>query len=124
MKCTGKANTAPTRSCPARTQVAIHRLRNMTKMVSPLGGSRVPKLWGEDHLLPRHARRQRLHGWCPGPGGCIYKVDPDGKNWELVRTGTAIPRRRFNRYGDLFTYDADMEWDMNTPCIGRRASAW
>src|SRR5262245_31292861 len=26
---------------------------NMTKMVSPLSGSRVPKLWGEDHLLPR-----------------------------------------------------------------------
>src|SRR5262249_51667132 len=26
---------------------------NMTQMVKPLAGSRVPRLWGEDHLLPR-----------------------------------------------------------------------
>src|SRR5262245_49958093 len=26
---------------------------NMTPMLKPLDGSRVPKLWGEDHLLPR-----------------------------------------------------------------------
>ncbi len=35
-----------------------------------------------------------------GPGGCIYQVDPDGKNWELVSTGyrnefdAAFNRRR------------------------------
>jgi putative heme-binding domain-containing protein len=51
-----------------------------------------------------------------GPGGCIYKVDPDGKNWELVSTGFRNEfDAAFNRFGDLFTYDADMEWDINTP---------
>jgi len=51
-----------------------------------------------------------------GPGGCIYKTDPDGKDWELVCTGFRNEfDAAFNRHGDLFTYDADMEWDMNTP---------
>jgi putative heme-binding domain-containing protein len=89
---------------------------NMTKLVSPLAASRVPKLWGEDHLLPRMPDGNGFMAGVLGPGGCIYKVDPDGKNWELVSTGYRNPfDAAFNRYGDLFTYDADMEWDMNTP---------
>src|SRR6516225_8820385 len=86
------------------------------KMVSPLAGSRVPKLWGEDHLLPRMRDGNGFMAGVLGPGGCIYKVDPDGKNWELISTGYRNQfDAAFNRYGDLFTYDADMEWDINTP---------
>jgi putative heme-binding domain-containing protein len=89
---------------------------NMTKMVSPLAASRVPKLWGEDHLLPRMPDGNGFMAGVLGPGGCIYKVDPDGKNWELVSTGYRNPfDAAFNRHGELFTFDADMEWDMNTP---------
>jgi putative heme-binding domain-containing protein len=89
---------------------------NMTRMMSPLAGSRVPKLWGEDHLLPRMPDGNGFMAGVLGPGGCIYKVDPDGKNWELVSTGYRNPfDAAFNRQGELFTYDADMEWDMNTP---------
>lgn len=89
---------------------------NSTKMVSPLSHSRVPKLWGEDHLLPRLPDGNGFMKNVLGPGGCIYKVDPDGKNWELVSTGFRNEfDAAFNRDGDLFTYDADMEWDMNTP---------
>jgi putative heme-binding domain-containing protein len=89
---------------------------NMTKMVSPLAGSRVPRLWGEDHLLPRMPDGNGFMAGVLGPGGCIYRVDPDGKNWELVSTGYRNPFDiAFNRQGELFTYDADMEWDMNTP---------
>jgi putative heme-binding domain-containing protein len=89
---------------------------NMTKMVSPLAGSRVPKLWGEDHLLPRMRDGNGFMAGVLGPGGCIYRVDPDGKNWELVSTGYRNPfDAAFNHHGDLFTYDADMEWDINTP---------
>jgi putative heme-binding domain-containing protein len=89
---------------------------NQTKMMSPLSGSRVPKLWGEDHLLPRLPDGNGFMRGVLGPGGCIYKIDPDGKNWELVSTGYRNPfDAAFNRYGDLFTYDADMEWDINTP---------
>jgi hypothetical protein len=87
-----------------------------TKMVTPLAASRVPKLWGEDHLLPRMRDGNGFMAGVLGPGGCIYKVDPDGKNWELISTGYRNQfDAAFNRQGDLFTYDADMEWDMNTP---------
>ena len=87
-----------------------------TKMISPLAGSRVPRLWGEDHLLPRMRDGNGFMAGVLGPGGCIYKVDPDGKSWELYSTGYRNEfDAAFNRHGDLFTYDADMEWDMNTP---------
>jgi putative heme-binding domain-containing protein len=89
---------------------------DMTKMVSPLAGSLVPKLWGEDHLLPRMRDGNGFMAGVLGPGGCIYRVDPDGKDWVLVSTGYRNEfDAAFNRHGDLFTYDADMEWDMNTP---------
>ncbi len=77
--------------------------------------SRVPRHWGEDHLLPRMPdgrghNRDRL-----APGGIIYKVSPDGKKWEIVSSGYRnIFDGGFNRDGELFTYDADMEYDFNT----------
>ena len=88
---------------------------NQSKMTE-LAGSRVPKLWGEDHLLPRMPDGRGFMRGVLGPGGCIYQVDPEGKKWELLATGF---RNQFdaalNRFGDLFSYDADMEWDINTP---------
>ena len=89
---------------------------NQTRLVRPLAGSRVPRIWGEDHLLPRLPDGNGFMRGVLGPGGCIYQVDPDGKNWELISTGYRNPFDiAFNRDGELFTYDADMEWDMNTP---------
>jgi putative heme-binding domain-containing protein len=86
-----------------------------TKMTK-LSGSRVPRLWGEDHLLPRMPDGMGFMRDVLGPGGCIYRVDPEGKSWELWSTGFRNPYdAAFNRNGDLFTYDADMELDMNTP---------
>jgi putative heme-binding domain-containing protein len=81
-----------------------------------LSGSRVPRHWGEDHLLPRMPDGNGFMRDVLGPGGCIYKVDPDGKSWELISTGYRNEfDAAFNHDGDLFTYDADMEWDMNLP---------
>jgi putative heme-binding domain-containing protein len=89
---------------------------NMTAMMSPLSGSRVPKLWGEDHLLPRLPDGNGFMRGVLGPGGCIYHVSADGKDWELVSTGYRNPfDAAFNHHGELFVYDADMEWDMNMP---------
>ncbi len=77
--------------------------------------SRVPELWDEDQLLPRIYGRGFMRG-VPPPAGCIYEVDPDGKEWRRVASGF---RNQFDAAvdadGELFTYDADMEWDMNTP---------
>jgi putative heme-binding domain-containing protein len=85
---------------------------NDTKPVTPLAGSRVPLLWGEDRLFPIVAS----DGGVKPPAGCVYKVDPDGKNWELWSVGYRNPfDLAFNRHGELFTYDSDMEWDMSTP---------
>ena len=51
-----------------------------------------------------------------GPGGAIYNVSPDGKKWELFSVGYRNEYdAAYNKAGDLFTYDADMEWDFNTP---------
>jgi putative heme-binding domain-containing protein len=50
------------------------------------------------------------------PRGFIAKTDPEGKTWELIATGFRNEYdAAFSRDGELFAYDADMEWDMNTP---------
>ena len=78
--------------------------------------SPVKPLWSDDHLLPRMPdgrghNRDRL-----APGGIIYRVDPDGKNFEVFANGFRnIFDAGLNHNGDLFTYDADMEYDFNTP---------
>ena len=77
--------------------------------------ARVPHIWGEDHVLfrmpdGRGHNRDRL-----APGGNIYRFSPDGKQWEHFASGFRnIYDGAFNREGELFTYDADMEYDFNT----------
>src|SRR5262249_32070079 len=40
----------------------------------------------------------------------------EGKDWEIVSAGYRNQYdAAFNRDGDLFTFDSDMEWDMNLP---------
>jgi putative heme-binding domain-containing protein len=88
---------------------------NSTQMTE-LASSRVPKLWSEDHLLARMPDGRGFMRDVLGPGGCIYQVSPDGKSWELWSTGFRNEYdAAFNHHGDLFSYDADMEWDINTP---------
>lgn len=80
-----------------------------------VSGSRVPT-WGEDLLLPRmwdargHARGRLA------PGGRVTRFDPKTGKQEIYCIGF---RNQYdlalNRHGDLFTYDADMEWDMGSP---------
>lgn len=70
--------------------------------------------WDEDLLLPR-AEGKFMKG-TRAPGGCIYKVDPDGKTWEVMASGFRNQYdAAYTPNGELFTYDADMEWDVNTP---------
>ena len=79
---------------------------NDTKLVTPLAGSRVPRLWGEDRLFPVLAS----DGGVRPPAGCVYKVSPDGKDWELFAAGLRNHfDAAFNRHGELFTFDSDME---------------
>ncbi len=83
--------------------------------VTEVNQSRVPQVWDEDQLLPRPYGKGFMKG-VPAPGGWIAKTDPNGENWELIATGFRNQYdAAFDRNGELFTYDADMEWDMNTP---------
>ena len=83
---------------------------------APVNTSSVPKVWGEDHLLPRMPDGRGFMRDVLGPGGTIYRVSPDGKTWDRYATGFRnIYDAAFNRDGELFTYDADMEYDFNTP---------
>ncbi len=78
--------------------------------------SRVPQVWQEDQVLPRL--------WDPNghavnimaPGGWVVNCDPDGRNIELVSIGYRNEYDiAFSPEGELFTFDADMEWDIGLP---------
>lgn len=78
--------------------------------------SRAARAWQEDHVLPRlwdgngHARG------ILAPGGYICKTDPDGKTVELFSYGYRNQFDiAFDANGELFTFDADMEWDIGMP---------
>ena len=78
----------------------------------------MPQVWGEDHLLPSFPDgRKATIVVRLAPGGIIYKVDPEmGKTFEVYANGFRnIFDAAFNHDGELFTYDADMEYDFNAP---------
>ena len=88
---------------------------NHTKIPNP-EKSRVPRLWQEDHLVPRMWDANGHAVGILAPGGWMCRTDFDGKEWELVSMGYRNQYDvAFNATGDLFTYDADMEWDVGTP---------
>ena len=72
--------------------------------------------WQEDLLLGRmwdargHARGRLA------PGGWVTRLNPETKKQEVYCIGF---RNEYdialNRHGDMFTYDADMEWDLGSP---------
>jgi putative heme-binding domain-containing protein len=48
--------------------------------------------------------------------GYIVRTDPEGTSWEVVAGGFRNPvDLAFNAAGEMFTYDADMEWDVGLP---------
>ncbi len=84
--------------------------------VPEMNAYRLPRVWDEDNLFPLikdprgHANNRMA------PGGWIAKIDPEGKNWELIAAGFRNAFDfDFNEAGDLFAYDADMEWDFGMP---------
>ncbi|TWT62751.1 c-type cytochrome [Rubinisphaera italica] len=78
--------------------------------------SPVAQVWGEDHLLPSMPDGRGHNRGVLAPGGIIYRVSPDGKIFEAYASGFRnIFDAAINRDGELFTYDADMEYDFNTP---------
>ena len=89
---------------------------NHTALPEGITASRIPKNWGEDQLLPR---RWDARGHAKGrlaPAGWFCKIDPEGKEWEIFSIGFRNEYdAAFNADGELFAYDADMEWDLGLP---------
>ncbi|HIL70240.1 MAG TPA: c-type cytochrome, partial [Verrucomicrobia bacterium] len=89
---------------------------NHTNLPEYIKRSHVPRVWQEDHLLPQQADARGHAASRRAPGGWICRTDPEGEDWEFVSVGY---RNEFgisvNQQGELFTYDADMEWDFGTP---------
>ncbi|GMQ30261.1 c-type cytochrome [Algoriphagus confluentis] len=84
--------------------------------VPEMNSYRLPPVWQEDNLFPLikdprgHANNRMA------PGGWIARINPEGTDWELIGAGF---RNAFdfdyNEVGDIFAYDADMEWDFGMP---------
>lgn len=89
---------------------------NNTFLPKDVPHSRVPRHWDEDHLLGRMPDARGHNANRMAPGGFVAKMDPDGGNFEVIATGFRNEYDiAFNPAGELFTYDADMEWDVGTP---------
>lgn len=89
---------------------------NNTNLPENIARSRVPMNWDEDHLLGRMPDARGHNAGRLAPGGFILSMDPNAEDLELIATGF---RNEYdialNRQGELFAYDADMEWDVGTP---------
>jgi putative heme-binding domain-containing protein len=95
---------------------ALYVVAGNATALTKIDGSVVPRFWGEDNLLGRMPDGAGFMTDEKAPGGHIYKISPDGKKWELFAIGYRNPFDiAFNRAGELFTYDSDMEWDVNLP---------
>ncbi len=70
----------------------------------------------DDRLIPCPWDPQMFDGDVKLPAGHILRGDLDGKKWTLLAGGLRNPLDvAFNADGEMFTFDADMEWDTGTP---------
>ena len=75
--------------------------------VSPSSPYRDPR---DDLLLPNP------HDSSDARVGCILRTDPEGITWEVIAGGLRNQFDvAFHPDGELFTFDADMEWDVGLP---------
>jgi len=89
---------------------------NHTKLPEKMELSRAGKRWDEDHILPRMWDANGHARGILAPGGYICSMDPDAKSIELFCYGFRNQFDiAFDMSGELYTYDADMEWDIGSP---------
>ncbi len=89
---------------------------NFTRIPDGIDPKSPHRNYHEDLLLPRNPDGNGFATGLMAPGGWICRTDKDGKNWQLFCAGFRNPYDiDFSPDGELFTYDADMEWDTGTP---------
>jgi putative heme-binding domain-containing protein len=89
---------------------------NMSPLPKLEASKPVMNLWDEDHVLPQNPDGRGHASGVRAPGGWIVRVNPDGSDATLISMGYR------NQYdigvhpnGEVFAYDADMEWDLGQP---------
>ncbi len=76
--------------------------------------SRIRENMRDDNLLLNYAFGHNSGG--KAPAGFVMRMSPDGKERELISMGYRNPVDfALNRHGEMFVYDADMEWDIGAP---------
>jgi putative heme-binding domain-containing protein len=70
----------------------------------------------EGELLPHYNDPRGHAAGVMAPGGEILRSDDDGRTWKRIVAGFRNQYDfAFNREGELFTFDSDMEWDVALP---------
>ncbi|MCH2162430.1 MAG: hypothetical protein MK085_11230, partial [Phycisphaerales bacterium] len=89
---------------------------NMAALPSNLSADSPHRNWREDIVVERTWDPRGHAVNLMSPGGVLLRTDLDGKEFEIVAAGMRNPYDiAFNAHGEVFTYDADMEWDIGTP---------
>ncbi|MFT7167700.1 MAG: putative heme-binding domain-containing protein [Paracoccaceae bacterium] len=101
---------------PTRDGTGIYFIAGNHTPIPDFQGSRAPSNWAEDLLLPRLWDASGHAVGKLAPAGWIARCDPDGQNVEILSNGY---RNQYdialNADGEMFTYDADMEYDQGLP---------
>jgi hypothetical protein len=72
--------------------------------------------YAADRLTPCRWDSTLFNAGATLPAGHVIRTDRDGRRWRLFAGGFRNPYGvAFNRDGELFTFDADMEWDLGAP---------
>ncbi|HYE19470.1 MAG TPA: hypothetical protein VEA69_13550, partial [Tepidisphaeraceae bacterium] len=89
---------------------------NFTKPPERLSPNSQFRNFAEDLLLPRNPDGGGHDPNVMAPAGWIARCDLDGKQFEFLSAGQRNAYDfDFNAFGDIFTYDSDMEWDIGSP---------
>lgn len=89
---------------------------NNVLLPSPLSPRSPLKNYAWDQVLPNPWDASMFDGTAEMPAGHVLAYDPATGSIELVAGGLRNPLDiAFNREGELFTYDADMERDVGAP---------
>lgn len=89
---------------------------NNVRVPADIASSSPYRDYGLDRLLPCDWNEFLFDSDVVPPAGFVLRTDKDGTKWELVAGGFRNPMDlAFSEQGELFTYDADMEWDVGAP---------
>ena len=89
---------------------------NSTHLKPPIDPASPVNVAYEGELLPHYNDSRGQAAGIMAPGGEIYRSDDDGQTWKRVVAGFRNEYDfAFNRDGELFSFDSDMEWDVGLP---------